>query len=563
MPLFEPGNDYIRKPEGLARVVEIDQILATRENYLALDRANDNFTVGRGFLVQYWTELFTPLWHPPVVALAAMFDNLMAHPPRDMTEVLIRAESAVALLEGCSTSEIGTIVYARKHKFDTLGNWLVRASTLPVARGSSYATQMAALLAPFTLSHVERIATQQSTGIRTVRILERVLRLIHENYNANITEAESPRYLLWWSRGLKDELNTVNEILKAISADTCANLDFNPARGVVIDALRQAPFDTSWKQKGPQMQSELGDWDWVDERLQAIAGNMAKPWRARAQAVAALLERGTTADQIDKLLNETDESVPGLEYARLVTLHSAQLFRDHYAQRRAMRQGEAPDLHDGWPTSSPWWPEKTPMSKVAAILDELETKAKRPHESESVSSAYGLVRLALFSIDGSSRRLAGEALAAAGLDEVVQSVCDRIVTSDDFEWIKELACVLMGFMRGSRIVLSSLAYVLKSSPSELTRQAALVALADLQVLSYQIPDSPDFAITVDNLKTLVSSESSEIRHAAGYFIACFRPASLGVSTAVEMELFELLEKSPDEIMRSLHVWGKQLRAGWL
>lgn len=480
----------------------------------------------------------------PVLIPTGWFYNLANHRPRNSTEAFIHGHALRAFLsearqvaeaaksdDGERTAEqIVEELLAGFHlteKARNTVNHLLEVVAGPPHTGRP-AARLVASIGELALGQVEEFIFYHPAGFRGIRILGKIL--------------VGPR-----SVALRGQ---VEPLLEKICGEEPR--DPYPARSLLVEALRYSPRDAE-------------EWPWVTNALLERALDPDRPTRERVYAAYALFDRKKHGEAISVMEKFKASKDKGLTYAAdflEVCFHRMKGTRTPYA----------------WPYERK---EHAIVDGATTFLEDDETVP------ESVRGALRMmVRGALLTIDGTTRRSICEAIQAAGLSvSAVAGLSSVISEGSSPPWLVEHAAFIVGYLQtGDRIgagkavaALVPLAEDRERPPA--VRHAALWGIGDiagsvesLTVLekgwldaaaSGQAREKAErrLARLVDQCSA-TADNPPEVRRAAAYTATMLARRSPILNkkqqTTAVSKILERIVRDDDDLVRELGLWGQRI-----
>lgn len=390
---------------------------------------------------------------------AGWFNGLAERPPENATEVFVRSHALRSLL--AATDRASTYKILRGLDLEDRAKATV-GYLLDVAGGPPHLGQQAvrivADLAASAAGEVQQLILDQvndfietsPVGFRVVRVLGRILYLQRS--------AKDPDQELLQRVG--QILNRIYLEEERVVAGVAEARDPYPARSLFVEALRFAPD-----------RAEDPDWSWTTRALLARTAPTC-PTRERAYAAYVLFNR--EKDEARQVMEEfrcSDDE--GLTYAAA--------FLDMLFKRHDLTDDE---LRLRYPYPWPHDRREHGIVEVATFLLATVGDQEVPHAVKK--GLRELLRGALLTIDGTTRRRICESIQAAGLGRSAVKGLEAVIANDKSpRWLVEHAAFIIGYLQtgyadgaGYAIdVLSPLAA--DRSQASAVRHAALWGIGDI------------------------------------------------------------------------------------
>lgn len=391
---------------------------------------------------------------------AGWFKGLAERTPENTTEVFVRGHALQSLLAATdrrNTYKILKGLDLEERAKATVG-YLLEVAGGPPHTGQQ-AVRIVADLAASAFGEVQQLILDQvedfiqasPVGFRVVRVLGRILYLQR-------AVSDPDQELL---HRVGQILNRIYLEEEEVVAGVAQQRDPYPARSLFVEALRFAPD-----------RADDPDWSWITRAILART-EPTSPTRERVYAAYVLFNRDKNdeARQVVEEFRRSDDE--GVTYAAA--------FLDMLFKRRELTADEI-KLHYPYP-----WPHdrrEHGIVEVATYLLATVSDQEVPHAVKT--GLRELLRGALLTIDGTTRRRICESIQAAGLGRSAVKGLEAVIANDKSpRWLVEHAAFITGYLQtGYRDgadyaidVLSPLAA--DRSQASAVRHAALWGIGDI------------------------------------------------------------------------------------
>lgn len=459
---------------------------------------------------------------------AAWFKGLPDGPPENTTEVWVRGHALRSLLAAShrrNTHEILKGLGLEDRARATVNDLLEVAGGPP--HTGLQAVRLLADLATFAfgevqnliLGEVEHFIHNSPVGFRAVRVLGRILYLQRA--------VEDPDQEL---------LHRVGQMLKEIY--TKDPPDAYRARSLFVEALRFAP------------DRDDDDWAWTTEALLARTGP-TRPTRERVYAAYVLVNRHKDDEARQVMEAFSGAGDEGLSYAAA--------FLDMLFKKRWLKNDEI-RLPYPYP-----WPVDRPEHGVVEVATYLLATASDQEVPHSIKEGLReLLRGALLTIDGTTRRRICESIQAAGLARSAVKGLEAVIMNEKSPcWLIEHAAFITGHIQtgysdGSDYAINVLAPLVEDrSNVSAVRHAALWGIGDI-VGSVGNTDHESRVASLLALCAAPKEEDPSVRCAAAYTAAMLVRRSNAAKRKAGRDasrVLDVLKGDADPLVKQLANWA--------
>lgn len=446
------------------------------------------------------------------------FDSLEnAGPARNADELLVRIACLVATRSQAHTTHEASQLRRSldNDRVDRLIDELLTVVGTPRGEGSVIVTTAAALR-EWALPAIER-HMKSPIGWRSWRIVARMLRLYED---ASTTDALHATLF-----------SEIRELLRRAVEGEFFNL--SPGRVFFEEALRRTP---GIRDKDNNLVN--WQWDFVPTHLRRTAAAASEPWRRRLYCALCLARRQDTQDlALDlalRMLSE-EEAGGGLEHGARELI--ATIDPTHRALRKRGRAIEEL-VADA-------------INSTDTFFDEVPSSFR--------SATIQLVRHAVLSIDTTSRRTACDTLIAGNVADVASRFVASLASRRDSpEWMREIACVVLGYLREHESLEPLTAIAVDPTSGQSTRHAAVLAAGDVAFGPARLGAENKAKASLQRLLGLINARDDaqhepRLEQAVTYsaiMMNLWRPPDPRTLPALKA-----VSKRRDELTSSLATWG--------
>ena len=477
--------------------------------------------------------------------------------PHNSAEALVLAQALIGLLQQCSDADAARSLWKHHQAAaDRTVRAIVAIASRPPHSGSVPAIQLAAMIGEPVLRTVEEHVEHSALGFRTIRILTRMLLL-----------TKSPPRWWWASKSGKadsDEARIVRGVWEVRVAiwkhlkKFCTS-DWPtpyPGRSFLIEPLREAarlastePMACPWSFEeitGLLKRRFLGSQYPRREQVHAayVLGEISASDRAwlHEQIRSRIPDDDVWAymDVLFEILNSDDGlSLEQLILKDIASLNSALVARGIQVTEITLRQRRIAGI--GKHGKDPY-------------LKRLPTGIQQ--------GTRQLIRYAVLSPDGTSRRKACEALRAAGVTlEAAGIIANTLLDHRTPDWMQEACAFVLGLLGHNQACPALIKVAEDAARSVPTRHAALWALGDIRTRHEK---TIELALLLTGRVDPDCTKNLPLVHAATYVLATLQSNELDTqhASAHSRRLSSLIDSGPDVTTRRLARWGHETQTRW-